>query len=380
MILHRHLKALLHRLGIDDEQPPDDERWLALLVLLNDRFRQFEEERHRLQRSLDIHAREVQTLYRELTLERDKLSSALACVSSALLLLDAQGKPMLMSAESETRLGWSEGELEGKSVLEVLGLDAYLPEGGLARLLQSLRPVQLIVPVRTRYGEVETEVTLQPLIRERQLIGCLLLLADAEPEEPLAEEVSPVEESLEDALAADEQTTEDLPAAPVSAPIPEPEPEPQPTAAPKPRRTPLRILVVESDSAQADDIQRQLVAAGHTCQVESEAAAALSAYLENPFDAVMCCEEPDGFSGIDLCRKLRQDSRGRYPYFILLTSPGSRQNATRALEAGVDAFLNKPLEPGELAVRLKVARGVQSRLNRVYSNLMPAQPVVQVHE
>ena len=86
MILHRHLKALLHRLGIEEDQPPDEDRWLALLVLLNDRFRKFEEDRHRLQRSLDVHSREVQSLYKELTEERDKVSSALAWASLRLAM------------------------------------------------------------------------------------------------------------------------------------------------------------------------------------------------------------------------------------------------------------------------------------------------------
>ena len=75
-----------------------------------------------------------------------------------------------------------------------------------------------------------------------------------------------------------------------------------------------------------------------------------------------------GMNGIDLCRKIREDSKGGYPYFILLTAVDKREEAQRALEAGVDAFLTKPLDPNDLAVRLKVAKGVQARLNKVYSD------------
>ncbi|MBX3169324.1 MAG: response regulator [Candidatus Eremiobacteraeota bacterium] len=354
MILHRQLKALLHRLGLDEEQPPDEDHWLALLVLLNDRFRQFEEDRHRLQRSLDIHSREVQSLYQELTQERDKVSSALASVESALILLDAQGKALLISAEGENLIGYAEHELEGKEVFPLLGLDRILPDGGLTRLLQGLRPVEVDVPLRTRHGVEETRLRLQPLIRERQLIGCLMQFSDP----------APVPESYEPVEATQEELV------PVPALL---EVEPDPPQAPppaKPKERPLHVLLIESDGAFAQAMLAQLRELQHEVVHVEEAGEGLKAYYERHFDAILCCEQPKGFAGVELCKKLRQDTRGSYPYFILMTPAAARQNAKQALEAGVDAFLNKPLEPVELQVRLKVARGVQSRLNRAYPTLM----------
>ena len=374
MILHRQLKALLHRLGLDEGQPPDEDHWLALLVLLNDRFRQFEEDRHRLQRSLDIHAREVQSLYKELTQERDKVSSTLACVDGALLLLDAQGKPLLVSAEAELRIGYSEHELEGKEIFPLLGLDRILPEGGLTRLLQGLRPVEVVVPLRTRHGVEETLVRLQPLIRERQLIGCLLQLSDPVAAEESFETDLPAVPEMEEVLEA---TVEELVPVPALLEVEHHSPTivaAAPEPPPKPKERPLQILLVESDPAAAHSMLEQLAKLHHEIVHVTEGQDALSAYHERHFDAILCCEEPLGFSGVELCKKLRQDTCGGYPYFILMTPVGARQQATKALEAGVDAFLNKPLEPVELQVRLKVARGVQSRLNRVYSTLIPAPP------
>ncbi len=357
MILHRQLKALLHRLGLDEERPPDEDHWLALLVLLNDRFRQFEEDRHRLQRSLDIHSREVQSLYKELTQERDKVSSALASVDQALILLDAQGKALLISAEGENLIGYAEYELEGKEIFPLLGLDRILPEGGLTRLLQGLRPVVVDVPLRTRHGLEETRVKLQPLIRERQLIGCLMQFS--EPTAP--------EESYEEI----EVTQEELVPVPALIEV-EPEPQqqpPQPEAKQAPKERPLNILLVESDPAFAQTLIAQLHQQQHQVTHLADAEEALKAYYESHFDAILCCEHPKSFAGVELCKKMRQDTRGGYAYFILMTPPAARQNAKQALEAGVDAFLNKPLEAVELQVRLKVARGVQSRLNRVFPNL-----------
>lgn len=368
VILHRHLKALLHRTGIDEVQPPDEDRWLALLVLLNDRFRQFEEERHRLQRSLDVHSREVQSLYKELTLERDKTNSALACLDEAVIFMDAQGRPLLMSAEAERLLGWSESELEGKELLTLLGLSKKMPEGGLTRLLQNLRPLRDVLQINARPHPILREVELQPLIRDRQLVGCLLLFVQPRPARMESVE-------MEASLEVAEVTVEDVAAvAPEAASEgPREVPEEAPSAPQgKASESPLRILLVEASDEEAGQAERLLTSLQHEFERVSDAEEALNLYHERPFDAVLCCENPTSYNAINLCKKLRRDSRGSYPYFILMTPAGARLQATKALEAGVDAFLNKPLEANELAVRLKVARGVQSRLNRVYTNLMPA--------
>ena len=197
----------------------------------------------------------------------------------------------------------------------------------------------------------------------------------------LSDPVEPEPEPSYEAEPVSEVTQEELP--PVLEAVMEPalvqvaRPEPEPPSAPaaekeKPRERPLHILLVESDLHFAQSLLEQLH--NHEVVHIMDAAEALKAYYERHFDAILCCEHPQGFQGIDLCKKLRQDTRGGYPYFILMTPPAARQNAKAALEAGVDAFLNKPLEPVELQVRLKVARGVQSRLNRVYSSLIPAPP------
>lgn len=61
-------------------------------------------------------------------------------------------------------------------------------------------------------------------------------------------------------------------------------------------------------------------------------------------------------TGIDLCQRIRAQS-ARYVYFILLTNRApTRLNRETALQAGVDDFLVKPINPDELAMRLQVAR------------------------
>lgn len=132
---------------------------------------------------------------------------------------------------------------------------------------------------------------------------------------------------------------------------------------------PLRVLLVEDEPVSQLVTQSRLSELGHECTCAGDANEAIRLYQHQPFDAIISSFLMPGMNGVDLCRKIREDARGGYTYFILLTAVEKRDEAARALEAGVDAFLTKPLDPNELAVRLKVARGVQSRLNRVYSEL-----------
>ncbi|CAN0302848.1 unnamed protein product, partial [Phaeothamnion confervicola] len=119
--LNRHLRALLRRLGLDEKAPPTAAHWVALLSYLNDHFRTTEEEKHRLTRSLEIHGREVQSLYKELVQERERLSSALACLDIGFIIFDKAGQVSLMNAEAEQYLGFSESESLQKNFLQHLG-------------------------------------------------------------------------------------------------------------------------------------------------------------------------------------------------------------------------------------------------------------------
>ena len=57
--------------------------------------------------------------------------------------------------------------------------------------------------------------------------------------------------------------------------------------------------------------------------------------------------------GIELCKVIRGDSSRDYVFIILLTARNSRQDIIRGLEAGVDDYLIKPLDPAELTARIK---------------------------
>lgn len=65
-----------------------------------------------------------------------------------------------------------------------------------------------------------------------------------------------------------------------------------------------------------------------------------------------------GFSGIELCRRLRARRNAAYPYILLLTSKDSKDDVVEGLDAGADDYLTKPFNVNELKARLQVGRRI----------------------
>jgi diguanylate cyclase (GGDEF)-like protein len=64
-----------------------------------------------------------------------------------------------------------------------------------------------------------------------------------------------------------------------------------------------------------------------------------------------------GLSGIELCRRLRQERDRPYTYVILVTGRG-REGMIDGLSAGADDYLVKPVDPNELRARLNTAQRI----------------------
>ncbi len=62
-----------------------------------------------------------------------------------------------------------------------------------------------------------------------------------------------------------------------------------------------------------------------------------------------------GKSGVELCREVRVGERGDEMFILLVTARGDTEDLQRALEAGANDYLTKPLDLGLLNVRLSVA-------------------------
>jgi PAS domain S-box-containing protein len=115
------------------------------------------------------------------------------------------------------------------------------------------------------------------------------------------------------------------------------------------------LLVAEDNPVNQALVKALLERIGCTCRVVADGAEAVTAAQEERFDLIlMDCQMP-GVDGLEATRRIRawEASEGgdRLP-IIALTADALRDARERCLEAGMDAFLSKPIRQAELSTGL----------------------------
>lgn len=120
----------------------------------------------------------------------------------------------------------------------------------------------------------------------------------------------------------------------------------------------MKVLIVEDDPVARLYIEAALAVLELETVVASDGEEALSVIETEPIRLVVSDWMMPKIDGLELCRRIRSRT-GEYVYFILLTQmSASPENEDAAIEAGVDDFLLKPVNPRELKIRLHVARRI----------------------
>ncbi|WP_149179177.1 response regulator transcription factor [Streptomyces sp. TRM49041] len=117
-----------------------------------------------------------------------------------------------------------------------------------------------------------------------------------------------------------------------------------------------RVLVVESDTEDAESLVKGLQRHGHEVRRVETGIAALRAY-DNADIVLLDLELPD-LDGLEVCRRVR--SAGTTPV-IAVTARGAELDRVLGLQAGADDYLVKPYGFRELLARMDaVMRRVQA--------------------
>jgi PAS domain S-box-containing protein len=129
-------------------------------------------------------------------------------------------------------------------------------------------------------------------------------------------------------------------------------PEQDAGAAPR-GSTPLKILVVDDNRDAADTCAMVLELSGHCVQTTYSAHAALElGEVFGPDVLVLDIGLPD-LDGYRLAQKIRATGWGRDAVLIAVTGWGQEEDRRRALEAGFDHHLTKPIAPEKLEALLQ---------------------------
>jgi two-component system sensor histidine kinase UhpB len=108
------------------------------------------------------------------------------------------------------------------------------------------------------------------------------------------------------------------------------------------------ILIVEDSPTQAAEIALILEEAGFATLTAHDGLEALSKLATGGADLVLCDVLMPGISGFELCRRIRSLPDAQNTPVVLVTTLNSLPDIVRGLEAGADAYLNKPFEGEDL--------------------------------
>jgi len=112
-----------------------------------------------------------------------------------------------------------------------------------------------------------------------------------------------------------------------------------------------RVLVVDDNERQAQRVAAEL-AVEHRPVIESDPAKAqISA--GGPVDLVIINAAAKGFDGLRFAAALRSDERTRHLPILAMVDPDERPRIVKALEIGINDILPRPIDPQELAARVK---------------------------
>lgn len=132
----------------------------------------------------------------------------------------------------------------------------------------------------------------------------------------------------------------------------------------------MRVLVADDDPIQRDLLQMSLSGWGYEVVCVDNGMRAWE-LLQGPsqFSVLITDWVMPELDGVVLCEKLRELQRDPYLPVILISSLEGSENMIQALNSGADAFLKKPIDPGQLLAQIRVVERILKLEERLAEQL-----------
>lgn len=231
--------------------------------------------------------------------------------------------------------------------IPIVALTAHAMKGDEERALQAGCLGYITKPINTRAFArlveefIESHATV-PLLLEEEPLPVVLELVQ---HQPLPDEPLP--------LALEALPLEVAPTTPVAATATRPSPKRRKrelnfASAPA---SSARFLIVDDDEINREMLSAMLRTLGYDSDVVSSGAEAL-ATLNQHHDLILLDYMMPGLDGVAVCQQVRQESRFPDIPIIMVTALSGKEDQLRAVEAGANDWICKPVDRTELSVRV----------------------------
>src|SRR5690348_14717189 len=114
-----------------------------------------------------------------------------------------------------------------------------------------------------------------------------------------------------------------------------------------------KVLVVDDDPGIRDVVCFALQKAGFTTLVAADGEQALARFAADPPALVVLDILMPELDGVEVCKRLRADPKGRATPIVFLSSKDDEVDRIVGLEVGGDDYVAKPFSPRELVARVR---------------------------
>ena len=112
------------------------------------------------------------------------------------------------------------------------------------------------------------------------------------------------------------------------------------------------VLIVDDDADIREIAVLKLSRAGLDVETESDGESGLAAALELKPDLVLLDWMMPRLTGLEVCRRLRENPETAETPIVLLTARAQEADVDRGFAAGADDYIVKPFSPRELVTRV----------------------------
>jgi two-component system alkaline phosphatase synthesis response regulator PhoP len=119
--------------------------------------------------------------------------------------------------------------------------------------------------------------------------------------------------------------------------------------------TKSRVLIADDNAQGVELLEAYLAGTDYDTQIAYDGEETLRKVRDWQPNVILLDIMMPKISGFEVCKRLRANAETANIVVIMVTALDQRSDIDRAVEAGTDDFLTKPINKAELLVRLKAA-------------------------